>query len=130
LIDVWAQNNYVALGGANWLKNKGPNSDPTPVFVQEFVPMSQAWCRLSVQKSPTPILVDASLSDTTATSSGRERIKRNIANLYLRMLGEPASDGDVAELLSLFQAYEPNGSEAGWTAVCAALVRHPLWVTY
>lgn len=130
LISTPAQNNYIALGGPYWLKSRKASTEPSAVFAQQLVPMSQAWCRLALQKAGSPILVDASLSDSSSSPNGKDRIRRNIAGLHLRMLGEPASDADVNDLLDLFQVYEPNGSEAAWTAVCAALIRHPLWITF
>ncbi len=130
LVSENAQSNYLAMGGPSWLKSKKANPAPSTVFAQQMVPMSQAWCRLAVQSAGNPILVDASLSDSSSSPGGRERIKRNIARLHLRMLGEPASDADVLELLDLFQVYETSGSDAAWTAICAALVRHPLWITF
>jgi len=125
-----AESNYTALGGPSWLKGQKGSADPSTVFVQQVVPMSQAWCRLAVRKPGNPILVDATLADSSSTPQGTDRIRKNIARLHLRMLGEPASDADVLELLDLFQVYEPSGSEAAWTAVCAGLVRHPLWITF
>jgi hypothetical protein len=124
-----AESNYLAIGGPSWLKSKKGSAEPSTVFAQQLVPMPQAWCRLAVQKAGTPLLVDASLSDSSSSPQGRDRIRRNIARLHLRMLGEPASDADILDLLDLFQVYEPGGSDVAWTAICAALVRHPLWIT-
>lgn len=130
MISQDAETNYIALGGPSWLKSKKMSTEPSTVFAQQLVPMSQAWCRLAVQKAGNPILVEASLSDSSSTAEGRDRIRRNVVRLHLRMLGESATDADVLDLMDLFQVYEPNGSEAAWTAICAALVRHPLWITF
>lgn len=125
-----AQTNYIALGGPAWLKSKRANLDPSLVFAQQLVPMSQAWCRMAVAKPGNPILVDATLSDSSSDVDGANRIQRNIARLHLRMLGEPSSAAETGDLFDLFKAYESAGPDVAWTAVCAGLVRNPLWVTF
>ncbi len=125
-----ARANYIALGGASWMKNKKPNTQPSTVFAQQLVPMSQAWCSLAVQKPGSALLMDATLTDSSSDPAQAQRIQRNISRLHLRMLGELASADDVADLFQLFQTYEPSGTDVAWTAICAALVRHPFWVTF
>jgi hypothetical protein len=121
---------YSAMGGAYWLEGKLQNDAITPNMLQALVPISQAWCRAAFEKpSNTAVLAKATLADTSTT--GAAAIKANIAYLYLRMLGEPAPQAEVDDLFAnVFQPYESKGTKVGWTAVCAALVRDPMWVLY
>ncbi len=120
---------WLALGGPNYVEGLARKTDVGPTFVQALTPISQAWCRRSVLKSGNNALfIDASRSDTSAAA--KTAIENNIRSLHLKMLGEPASDDDVAELFGLFQEVEPGGNTEAWTAVCSALIRDPLWVFY
>lgn len=122
---------FAALGGANYLANKRENADLSATFAQVLVPMSQAWCRRAIEKpGNTAILKFASTSDTSADSAGAARIKKNIAYLYLNMLGESADADELADLVALYDGYRAQDGVIAWTAVCAALIRDPLWVTY
>ena len=47
------------------------------------------------------------------------------------MLGDVPAQGDVDELFNeVYLTYEPLSTRAAWTAVCAALIRSPQWLTY
>ncbi|MFL5318139.1 MAG: hypothetical protein ACJ790_00685 [Myxococcaceae bacterium] len=122
---------YQQLGGAAWLSGKKPNASTNRSFAQQWVPMSQAMCKLAVSKTNNPaIFIDATLSDRSTTATGAPRIQKNIGTLYLRMLGEVPSSADVQALYALYTAKEPASAADGWANVCAALLRDPLWLTY
>ena len=77
------------------------------------------------------VLVRATLADASTTPQGAAAIKANIAELYLKMLGEVATPAEVDDLFtSVFVKYESKGAATAWTAVCAALIRDPLWILY
>jgi hypothetical protein len=123
---------FYSLGGAGYLEGKERNSSISPNFLMTLTHLSQSWCKIAVSK-PTnrSIFIEASSSDVSSTSAGATKIKANIAALYLKMLGEPASGLEVEDLfVSVFQKYETKGSIAAWAATCAALVRDPLWILY
>lgn len=120
---------FEALGGPNWLLGRPRDSTFSPVFLQAVGQMAQARCRVAIDKpGNTALFKLASPSDTSA--SAEMKIKDNLRYLYLRFLGEPATDGDVADLYQLYLAYEPVDTATAWTAVCAGLVRHPLFLAY
>jgi hypothetical protein len=122
---------YIAMGGPHWLEGKWRNDTVTPGFVQSLTHISQAWCRTAVNKSGSVLLTRASLSDVSTTTAGAANIKANISELYLKMLGEEAPQAEVDDLFNnVFVRYESKGASTAWTAVCAALVRDPLWVLY
>lgn len=118
---------FVSLGGPNTPAGQGRASSFGPGAMQLLIAVSQSWCALSVKKPSTPLLGKASLSDGSATAG--DAIRANIAAMELRMLGQ-VDDAEVQSLFEeVFVAYEPQGTDVAWTAVCAALVRHPRWIS-
>ena len=111
---------WIALGGAAHLELVRPNRQLTPSFFQNLTQLSQTWCRMSVDKPGSPLNAFALSLET----------KKNIAALQLRMLGVPATDADVERLHKLFLVYQPKSAQTAWVAVCSALIRHPLWLSY
>lgn len=119
--------NIAALGGAHWLDGRRRNDSVNPVFIQTFVNVSQAYCRAAVRASPSPVLKLASISDTTATAPSK--IRDNIHYLGRLLLSVKLTDGELDEYVALFKDFEADRVDA-WTAVCAAMLRDPLWLTY
>jgi hypothetical protein len=121
----------MAMGGPYRLDGKLRNDELSLGFAQALTHISQAWCRTSLAKNKTPLLSRATLTDKSTSKDGAERIRANIGDLYLRMLGQDAPAGEVDDLFSnVFVPYESKGAATAWTAVCAALVRDPLWMLY
>lgn len=123
---------FMAMGGPHRLEGKVRNDQPSNSFLQALVPISQAWCRTAFQKTDnTAVWIAATPSDASTTAGGATAIRANIAALYLKMLGQEPAAGEVDDLYqSVFLPYELNGNVTAWTAVCAALVRDPLWILY
>jgi hypothetical protein len=123
---------FTAMGGPHRLEGRLRNDTPTPGFVQALTHVSQAWCRTAVTKSGnTAVLMRATLADASTTPAGAAAIRANIAALYLKMLGEVAPAAEIDDLFqNVFVPYEGQGAATAWTAVCAALVRDPLWMTW
>lgn len=123
---------FMAMGGPWRLEGKLRNDAPSQGFVQALTHVSQAWCRTAFSKpSNAAVLSKATLSDSSATAAGTANIRANIGELYLRMLGEDAVPSEVDDLFdNVFKPYESKGAVVAWTAVCAALVRDPLWMLY
>ncbi len=128
--DVYRQRdeNFAALGGPHWLENRRRNDTVNPVFIQTFVNVSQTYCRAAVTATTNNrVLKYASLGDTSASAAAK--IRDNIRYLGRLLLSQRLSDADVDDYFALFVSLEANRTTA-WTAVCAALVRDPLWLTY
>jgi hypothetical protein len=129
---------FLSLGAPNLLNNRKRTKVLGPIFLQIWIPLSQAWCRTAVEKpNNSEFFREASLGDSSDSTAGIQRIRNNIAYLHLRMLGESATDVDVDDLLNgIFLHYLPPGSSPAdrnkvpWIAVCAALAQDPLWLTY
>ena len=132
--DAYAQGGtlFMAMGGPFRLEGKLRSDAPSQGFVQALTHVSQAWCRTAFKKpGNTAVLSSATLADSSATAGGTARIRANIADLYLRMLGTEAPAAEIDDLYStVFLKYEASGAQTAWTAVCAALIRDPLWMLY
>lgn len=128
--DARTTERFETMGGAVILQGRKPDVSLGPAAMQTLVQMSQAWCKLAVEKpGNTAVLRGVTLSDTSATKS--TEIKANIAQLHLRMLGDPATDADVTELYEqVYLQLEPASTKAAWIGVCASFVRHPKWLAY
>lgn len=120
---------WMALGGPDYLRGQQRQISWSPLFVQTVGPMAQAWCRRSIQLDRDALLRHVgSDSDSTTDSTA---IRANIRYLYLRLLGIEATDAEVAETYdTVYLHYEATAdAPTAWTAVCAALVRDPLWLS-
>jgi hypothetical protein len=128
--DKRATERYETLGGAVVLQGRKHDVSLGPSSVQTMVQVSQAWCRLAIEKpGNTAVLRNVTLADKSATKA--TEIRQNIAQLSLRMLGDVPSEAEVSELYEdVYLPLEPASTKAAWTAVCAALVRHPKWLSY
>ncbi|MFO0595927.1 MAG: hypothetical protein U0228_11495 [Myxococcaceae bacterium] len=128
--DKRATERYETLGGAVVLQGRKKDKGLGPSALQTVVQVSQAWCKLAIEKSGnTAVLRYVTLADKSASKS--TEIKQNIAQLWLRMIGEPPADADVDELYTkVYLALEPTSTKVAWTGVCAALVRNPKWLSY
>lgn len=125
----WRDDNYEALGGSHWLNNRRRNDAVNPVFTQTFVNTSQVYCRSAVNlpSATNKVLKHATVADTSAAAGAK--IRENISYLGRHLLATRFTEADVTAYFELFQSYEPNRA-LGWTAVCAAMLQDPLWLTY
>lgn len=123
---------FESLGGPSFLEGKKRNNALTQGFVQTLTHVSQAWCKVAVAKpGNTALLRFATLSDRSSAADGPAKIRQNLGYLMERMLGDDPSAEDIDDLYrSVFVPYEASGTDLAWTAVCAALVRDPLWLSY
>ena len=126
-----AQLRFLALGGPEQLAGTPRNQELSPLLGHTLTQVAQAWCRLSYDKDGNDALFGAATrADTSA--SAEPAIRENIRYLFLRMLGVVAGDDEVDDLYqSVFLTYEAReDTRTAWIAVCASMVRDPLWLTY
>jgi hypothetical protein len=128
--DARATERFEALGGGVFLNYRKRDKQLGPSAMQTLVQMSQAWCKLALEKpGNTSVLRGVTLADRSATKA--VEIKQNIAQLHLRMLGEPATAADVDAIYAgAYLPYEPKSTKAAWISVCSSFVRHPQWLSY
>lgn len=121
---------FEALGGGNSLLYRKKDVGFGPSAAQALVQMSQAWCARAVDKaSNKAVLRYVALADTSTKNP--DAVQKNLRYLYLRMLGQPPPDAEAKALYEqVYLPLETQSTRLGWIGVCAALIRHPLWITY
>jgi hypothetical protein len=122
---------WFAMGGGSQLYGTRPNKRFSPTFGQNLVQLSQAWCGFAVDKEDNTALFKHVSQDALAEATDAQ-IEDNLRYLMLRFWGHVATDEEVQSLKT--NVYEPYASEqnprTAWVAVCAALVRDPMWINY
>jgi hypothetical protein len=125
-----------ALGARNALTAVARNDDVSPAFMQALTQLAPNWCRISIEKPNCPLMRFASKTDGPSNSA---LVKRNLKHMYLSMLGLDATAAQVDRLYDMVfvPTANPDGGvasaaqiESAWVASCAALIRHPLWISY
>ena len=110
---------FPGLGGPGWMAGQKRVSTFTPTAVQIYIQLSQARCRYAVEQQKKAIFRDATAMDTSASNAAG--IRKNIGQLHLRILGEPATAEDIEGLYAdVFVPYEKTSTTAAWTGVCAS----------
>ncbi len=117
------------LGAPHWLKGTPRANELGITFVQITVQLSQAWC-LKVSSANTVFYKYASASDGLSTPASAARVRQNLAHVFERVTGETAPAETLDALIELFRLYDTGLPRAGWPATCAAIVRHPLSLTF
>jgi hypothetical protein len=129
--DAVAEERFTNLGGPSWLGGVIRRKEMNPGFTLTLSQLSQAWCSYAiVDLDRTALFRHAGADDPSSTHEAE--IKENLAYVHLRMLGEVATAAEIDRLYdSLFLPYESADSpRTAWVAVCSAMVRHPLWMTF
>ncbi len=126
-----AARRWHALGGESYLRNIRANRALSPTFGQTITQVSQAWCRIAVEKQANTALfrhVDpSSLGGATPA-----QVRDNVRYLMLRFWGHAATQ-DVVDALAteIYDIYAARVDPAtAWVAVCATLIRDPMWLVY
>lgn len=128
--DSRATERFDALGGGNPLLFRKRDVTFGPSAAQTLVQMSQAWCARAVDKSGNKaVLAHVTLADSS--TSNPDAVQKNLRTLYLRMLGQPPAEEEAKALYDeVYLPLEAQSTRVAWIGVCAALIRHPLWLTY
>ena len=121
---------FESLGGGNSLVYRKKDVGFGPSAGQTLVQLSQAWCGRAVDKRNNPaVLRYVTLADTSARNP--DAVQKNLRYLYLRMLGQPPPDAELKALYEqVYLPLEAQSTRLAWIGTCAALIRHPLWITY
>jgi hypothetical protein len=122
------QERWHSLGGGEVTASRQADKNAGAQMMVTVNQMAMAWCRVSVTKPKSPLFKYAPAISTSKTDASA--VQKNISYLYSTMLGLPEKPAEVAQLYALFLAVEAKGSAPAWISVCAALVRHPLWISY
>ena len=122
---------WYALGGESYLGGVKANRALSPTFGQTMIQVSQAWCRVGVEKSSNAALFRHVDQGALGAASEAE-IKDNIRYLMLRFWGHDASAEEVDAMHDdIYATYAASEDpETAWVAVCASLIRDPMWLVY
>ncbi|TQF13082.1 hypothetical protein FJV41_25775 [Myxococcus llanfairpwllgwyngyllgogerychwyrndrobwllllantysiliogogogochensis] len=128
--DLRTVERFEALGGGNSLAYRKKDTTFGPSAGQALVQVSQAWCGRAVDKpNNKAVLRFVTLADTSTKNP--DAVQKNLRNLYLRMLGQPPDDAELKALYEqVYLPLEAQSARLAWVGTCAALIRHPLWITY
>lgn len=122
---------WYALGGGSQLLGTRPVKGFSPTFGQAITQMSQAWCRFAVEKDGNTALF-RHVQQASMDAASDEQIRENLRYLMLRFWGHVATDEEVTELeTSIYRPYATQeNARTAWVAVCASLIRDPMWMSY
>ena len=120
---------YLMLGGPAYLQQRPPEPTFSPSSLLALTQIAQGACSNAVADRNPNLFVHATLDD--GLPDGETAVRENIAHLYRRFLHERPTEEDVDALLDRVFAPAASTSVAdGWTQVCTALVRDPLFITF
>ncbi len=120
---------YAMLGGASYLAQTRPEERWSPSSVTAITQLAQGACSRAVARNNPQLFVEASPSDTLP--DGEAAIRANLARLYTRFLHEDPTDADIDALLNdVYAPGEAVSPRTGWTHVCTALIRDPLFLMF
>ncbi len=123
----------LSLGGRHALDSVSFKTEVTPAFVQQLNQVAPNWCRKAMSKPNCPLFRFAAKTDGSDQTA---KVKQNLKFMYLSMLSVEATDAQVDRLYdSVFVPIAASTETqeqtlAAWVGVCAALVRHPLWISF
>lgn len=127
---------WYAIGGGSRLYVTQSNAIFSPTFGQAIIQISQAWCGFSIKKEGNDALF-RHVSREALGEATEAQIRDNIAYLMLRFWGHVATDEEIAQMKSeIYDAYidpavsNDTDEKTAWQAVCASLIRDPLWLSY
>lgn len=122
---AWAR--WAGLGGPDALRGTKRINTWSPLFIQTLGPTAQAWCGRSIALGK-----DALFPAAAADASDEASVRHNIEALYLDMLGVVATEDEIESMYRVvYDNYlATEGHDVAMKAVCAAFIRHPLWLTY
>jgi hypothetical protein len=122
---------HEALGGATIIYQVREDRSISTSFATALTQVSQAWCRLAVQKAGNAALFPGGAMPTEVAAPGTQT-KAVFARWVLSFLGRRAEPGELDRMFDTL--YLPlaasEGAQTGFTGTCAYLVRHPDNVFY
>jgi hypothetical protein len=120
------------LGGLHSLASVKRDTSTSTPFALSLQPISQAWCKIAINKMSSQALLFPNVAPTAPSASSAAAIKQNIGHLALHFLGEPSTPDDVNTVFdNVFVPLESaSDPKTAWAGVCSYFIRHPKWVFY
>lgn len=127
---------WYAIGGGSRFYVTRSSSTYSPTFGQAIIQVSQAWCGFAAKKENNQALFKH-VEQTALGEATDAQVIENIRYLMLRFWGHVAGDEEInAMKAQVYDIYIPdegpnNGTaHTAWIAVCATLIRDPMWLSY
>jgi len=121
--------NFHLLGGPQWMTWLKRSSQVDSALVQLWVNLSQRACRAAVGAAMNNVIFTAATS-SDGSADQPQKIRDNISNLSWRLLAIRPTPSELDDYFQLFVAYESTSRSTAWTAVCSAMLRDPLWLSW
>jgi hypothetical protein len=122
---------FVSLGGGSAMLQIKSDETTSPSFLGTVTQVSQAWCRIALDKPDNAALIPAGM--TLATSmEDPAAVEAVIARWFLHFHAVKAPPESIEEMFSsVFLPVEAEtDAKTGYVGVCSALIRHPDWIFY
>ncbi len=119
---------FLGLGGGSVVAQVRPDTSTTPTFVLTLQQVSQAWCRLALNKKGNVQLFAAGVTPSGDPVAAKATIRR----WAIHFMGVTMADADVDALHAEVFAPLLAGSNAtnAYVGLCSYFIRHPQWVFY
>jgi hypothetical protein len=121
---------FIQLGGNTGIFQQSEQRSVSTPFLQNIVPLSQAWCELAVDKPGNTALFTT--ADPTAGTDDMGALREQIRDWHMLFLAEIASEEDIDFVVDrVFAQHEAaSNPRKAWIGTCSYFIRHPLFVFY
>lgn len=119
---------FTALGGGSPLRQQTADTSVAPTAALTLTQVSQAWCRLAINKADNAALFTAG---TSKADADQPTVTQTISRWSLLFWGERMSDAEADALYAeVFEPLTKEGTEHAYVGVCSYFIRHPRWIFY
>jgi hypothetical protein len=127
--DDGRRESYKMLGGPSYMDGRPPEKSWSPSSLAVVTQIATRECTRAVKDKSPVFFKFATPADTLP--AGAAAVNANVAYLHRRFLGLTATPDDTKALVDqVFVPASARGAEVAWVEVCAALIRHPHFVTF
>lgn len=119
---------YFSLGGGSAIEQSRESRSITQTGMLVLTPLSQAWCRIAIQKEGNTTL----FGDAMSAPADDQGIKALLSRWGMLFWAERLEQDNIDVLFDTI--YTPiataEDQTAGLTGVCSFFIRHPKWLEY
>lgn len=119
---------YFSLGGGSAIEQASESRSITQTGMLVLTPLSQAWCRVALQKEGNTALFGDTMSAPTDDQGVKKLLSRWGMLFWAERLEQDAIDMLFDSIYTPIATAEDQ--TAGLTGVCSFFIRHPKWLEY
>jgi hypothetical protein len=121
---------FASLGGGSAMFQVATDATPSPSFLGTITQVSQAWCRLALEKPGNAALLPA--GTTLGGSGDAAAVKALIRHWSLHFHAVGATEEEIdAVYQDVFLPLEAETDAlTGYVGTCSSFIRHPRWIFY